>query len=116
MKCNAYRILIRELEANALDPDETGLVEEHLRACEGCLAFQEGLRANADGRREDVEVPGGALRGVGQPGRSWGWAAAAVIALAVTIGVLPAAGGRGWLHRSGGHGAGCARTAVWGHR
>ena len=108
MKCDAYRILIREREADTLDPGEIEHVEEHLHACASCRAFQEGLRANADGLSDGVTAS--------RPGRSWGWAAAAVIALAVTIGVLLTAGGRGWLHRPGGHGTGCVKTAVWGHR
>ena len=116
MKCNAYRILVRELEAGTLDSGEIELVDEHLHACERCRAFQEGLRANSEGLSEDAGLPGGPVVVASRPGRSWGWAAAALIAIAVAAGVLFAAGGRGWLHRPGGHGTGCARTAVWGHR
>ena len=116
MKCDAYRIMIREREAERLDPGETELVEEHLHACESCRAFQEGLRANADGLSDGVGAADGAVVTASQPGRSWGWVAAALIAIAVTAGVLLLARGRAWPHRPGGHGTGCARTAVWGHR
>ncbi len=116
MKCDAYRILIREREAGTFEPDEIEFVERHLQVCESCRAFQDGLHASADGSSGGIGAADGAGGSAARPGRSWVWAAAAVIALVVTIAVLLAVGGRGRLHRPGGHGASCARTAAGGHR
>jgi anti-sigma factor RsiW len=45
MKCDGYRILIREMLHGRLDVDEATVVAAHMDACESCRSFHRELAA-----------------------------------------------------------------------
>jgi len=118
MKCNAYRTLIGALDSGELDEEESGLLRRHLDVCENCRAYQDGRRATdgstPDGDMLPGEVPYRPAPVARSAGRSWGWAAVAVIGLAALVALVLLLGpGRG-AHRGGAHrGAGTVKHTVW---
>ena len=118
MKCDAYRILINELEYGRLNDNEADLLRRHLDMCEGCRAYQEGRRAMADSRAECAslsdETPYPSGTASQSPRRSWGWAAVAVIGLAALVALVLMFGPGRWSHRGAGlRGAENVKHAVW---
>jgi|GEM_PF-1725336 len=84
MKCDAYRILIREMLQGRLDLDEATLVSGHLDACDDCRSFHQDLVAASPARQEPVApataqptAPTGRLASV--------WPTVAALALAVLL-------------------------------
>lgn len=118
MKCDAYRILMSQLEDEGLNADEAELVRRHLDTCESCRAYQEGRRAAAEGTAEGGLPSGEAPYGPGlvaqSAGRSWGWAVVAVIGLAALVALILMLGPGDWMHRGGAHHrAGTVKHTVW---
>jgi len=117
VRCSACRLLVRELDAGALEPDEVDLVNKHLEACGSCRAFQGELRADWGKETHRSEVSGKVFANALRPEHSRPRATVAVIALLVAITVVLAAGAIGWPHhREGGHRTGRAGIAAWSHR
>lgn len=52
MNCNAIERLILESEERHLEQNKRRRVEEHLRVCPGCLAFEAGRRVIQEGLEE----------------------------------------------------------------
>ena len=107
MKCDAYRILIAELEDGGLDAEEAELLRRHLDMCESCRAYQEGRHAATESRGEcsslSGELPYGPEPVAQSEGRSWGWAVVAVIGFAVLVALILMLGLGRWSHRGPAH-------------
>jgi len=97
MKCDAYRILISEMEQNGLNADEAELVRGHLDTCENCRAFQAGLRTGAGGLSASHPTE-----------RSWGWAVLLLIGSVTLVALVLVMGHGRWSYH--GMSSYCGRT------
>jgi len=118
MKCSAYRILVDELENGELNEEEVRLLRQHLEACESCRAYQEGRRASDRNAAADGSFSGDVTYrdepGAQPAGRSWGWAAVAVIGLAALVAFILMFGhGRRSHGGAGRHQGEAAHQSVW---
>jgi len=118
MKCDAYRILIAERENGELDDEEAGLLRHHLEVCESCCAYQQGRRASDRNAAAGSSFSGDVTyrhEPVAQPaGRSWGWAAVAVIGLAALVALALLLGPGRSSHRGETHRrAPAVRHPIW---
>ena len=118
MKCDAYKILISQLEDGSLNADESELVRQHLETCENCQAYDEGRRATAESQTtcdaRTCEAVNG-LRPAAKPAqRSWGWAVVVLFGLAALVALILFLGPGRWSHGSAPHHrAGFEEHTVW---
>ena len=118
MKCDAYKILISQLEDGSLNADEFELVRQHLETCENCQAYQEGRHAAAESRTTCDARTCEAVNGLGPAAkpaqRSWGWAAVVLLGLAALVALILFLGPGRWSHAGLGHHRGMGeRHIVW---
>lgn len=97
MKCDGYRILIREMLQGKLDVEEATVVAAHLDACDNCRAFHRelvGISSDEPEETGEESTPSG-----GKATATHASLAAAVILGVILFGgILYALRHEGWLN------------------
>ena len=117
VKCDGYRILIREMLRGQLDIDEATLVASHMDVCQSCRSFHRGLTAANRESNEPAAGTADPVQATRATSRASGWsiAVAVVLVIASLVGLFLVArqagwGRAGWLCRPG-HGSSVHRRS-----
>ena len=97
MKCDGYRILIREMLQGKLDVEEATVVDAHMDACDNCRAFHRELIGRSSDEPQKAEEKGAPSGGKATAGHA-ALAAAVILGVILCAGILYALRHEGWLN------------------